>query len=123
MTDLQASIGVAQLARLEAFGRRAATISTSSVGRSRRSRSSSSFRGDAGHRPSWFGFLLTVRESAPFTRGEVVRALEAKKVQTRMLFGGNLTRQPALTELVRRAPSAGLCPIAWPASSGTPTPS
>ena len=54
-----------------------------------------------GSDPSWFGFLLMVREDAPFRRDEIVAHLEARRVQTRMLFAGNLARQPALTELVR----------------------
>ncbi|MFZ0747365.1 MAG: lipopolysaccharide biosynthesis protein RfbH [Terracidiphilus sp.] len=45
--------------------------------------------------PSWFGFPMGVRENAPFTREELIRALDAKKIHTRLLFGGNLLRQPA----------------------------
>ncbi len=45
--------------------------------------------------PSWFGFPLFVKEDAPFTRAEIVRYLEESKIATRMLFGGNLTKQPA----------------------------
>ncbi|HEY2470557.1 MAG TPA: lipopolysaccharide biosynthesis protein RfbH [Terracidiphilus sp.] len=48
-----------------------------------------------GSDPSWFGFPIGVRESAPFSRQELVHALEAKKIGTRQLFGGNLMRQPA----------------------------
>jgi CDP-6-deoxy-D-xylo-4-hexulose-3-dehydrase len=44
--------------------------------------------------PSWFGFLITVREDAGFTRDALVRHLEAKNIQTRMLFAGNLVRHP-----------------------------
>ena len=45
--------------------------------------------------PSWFGFLITVEENAGFTRNELTEYLESKKVQTRNLFAGNLTKHPA----------------------------
>lgn len=48
-----------------------------------------------GSDPSWFGFPIGVREDAPFRREDVIRALEANKIGTRLLFGGNLLRQPA----------------------------
>ena len=48
-----------------------------------------------GAEPSWFGFLISVREGAPFKRAEFVEFLESRKIGTRMLFGGNLLRQPA----------------------------
>jgi CDP-6-deoxy-D-xylo-4-hexulose-3-dehydrase len=44
--------------------------------------------------PSWFGFPLSVRRSAPFGRDEVVRYLEARRIATRSLFAGNITRHP-----------------------------
>jgi len=45
--------------------------------------------------PSWFGFPILVKENAPFTRADIVNYLEKNKIATRMLFGGNLLRQPA----------------------------
>ncbi len=48
-----------------------------------------------GSDPSWFGFPIGVRENAPFKREDLIRALDAKKIGTRLLFAGNLLRQPA----------------------------
>ncbi len=45
--------------------------------------------------PSWFGFPILVRESAPFKRADIVNYFEDHKIATRMLFGGNLLKQPA----------------------------
>ena len=56
--------------------------------------------------PSWFGFMLIVRESAPFTRTDVARHLESTGIGNRMLFGGNLVRQPVFHELAGRRPGA-----------------
>ncbi|HWB09421.1 MAG TPA: lipopolysaccharide biosynthesis protein RfbH [Pirellulales bacterium] len=52
--------------------------------------------------PSWFGLLLTVRDGAPFTRDDLVRWLESRRIQTRQLFGGNLLRQPAFAGVKHR---------------------
>jgi CDP-6-deoxy-D-xylo-4-hexulose-3-dehydrase len=49
--------------------------------------------------PSWFGFLLTVRDGAGFTREQLVNHLEAKGIQTRMLFAGNLIKHPCFDEM------------------------
>lgn len=49
--------------------------------------------------PSWFGFLLTIRERAGFTREELVYHLESKGIQTRMLFAGNLIKHPCFDEM------------------------
>jgi CDP-6-deoxy-D-xylo-4-hexulose-3-dehydrase len=45
--------------------------------------------------PSWFGFPVLVKDAAPFNRSDIVNYLENKKIATRMLFGGNLLKQPA----------------------------
>jgi len=44
--------------------------------------------------PSWFGFLLTVRDDAGFTKDDIVKYLEGNKIATRMLFAGNITKHP-----------------------------
>ncbi|MEI6639730.1 MAG: lipopolysaccharide biosynthesis protein RfbH [Chlorobium sp.] len=51
--------------------------------------------------PSWFGFLLTVKEGAGFTRDQIVHKLESKGIQTRMLFAGNLIKHPCFDEMRR----------------------
>jgi CDP-6-deoxy-D-xylo-4-hexulose-3-dehydrase len=56
--------------------------------------------------PSWFGFMLLVREGSPFTAVELTRHLDEKKIGSRRLFGGNLVRQPAFVQLRRDNPKA-----------------
>ena len=45
--------------------------------------------------PSWFGFPIGVKPGAPFVRDQLTRALEDQKIGTRLMFAGNLLRQPA----------------------------
>jgi len=52
--------------------------------------------------PSWFGFALTVKPGASKNRNEIVQELNEKKIGTRLLFGGNLLRQPAFMGTPRR---------------------
>lgn len=49
--------------------------------------------------PSWFGFLIMVREDAPFTRGELTGYLESRKIQTRNLFAGNIIKHPCFDDI------------------------
>ena len=55
-----------------------------------------------GAEPSWFGFPIGIREGSSFTRDKLVRELDAKRIDTRLLFGGNLIRQPAYKEVKYR---------------------
>ena len=55
-------------------------------------------------KPSWFGFALTVKSGGPKTRNQIVQELNEAKIATRLLFGGNLLRQPAFAGTPRRVP-------------------
>jgi CDP-6-deoxy-D-xylo-4-hexulose-3-dehydrase len=55
---------------------------------------------------SWFGFMMLVKPGAPFTRREFAQHLDQAKIGNRMLFGGNLVRQPAFVTLRRQTPGA-----------------
>ncbi|MEM9774982.1 MAG: lipopolysaccharide biosynthesis protein RfbH [Chloroflexota bacterium] len=104
LTDMQAAVGVAQLDRLDNF------IETRrqnwSYLRSKLEPLEDYFHlpvAAANSEPSWFGFLLSVREDAPFNRNQLVAHLTECKIGTRLLFGGNLTRQPAYANRPWRA--------------------
>jgi CDP-6-deoxy-D-xylo-4-hexulose-3-dehydrase len=96
LTDMQAAVGVAQLLKLDGFieaRRRNARALREGL------REMEEFfvlpEATPGSDPSWFGFPIGVRKDAPFSRNQVVAHLESNKIATRLLFGGNLTRQPA----------------------------
>jgi CDP-6-deoxy-D-xylo-4-hexulose-3-dehydrase len=103
VTDMQAAVGLAQLAKLDAFTqarRRNWQLLRDGL---------APFEDDLllpvptpESEPSWFGFVVTVRPEASFTRDALIRYLEERKVATRLLFGGNLTRQPAFEEVEYR---------------------
>lgn len=52
--------------------------------------------------PSWFAFPITIKENAPFNREELIRYLESKQIETRLLFAGNIIRQPAYSGIKYR---------------------
>lgn len=99
LTDMQAAIGCAQLEKLDY------------IVEARRTNFEVLKSGLAGvdwlilpepeknSNPSWFGFLISVKEDAPFTRNDLALYLESKKIQTRNLFAGNLLKHPAFDEM------------------------
>lgn len=101
-TDLQAALGLSQLAKLTDFG----AIRRRNWQRLREGLDGVPGlllpRATPGSDPSWFGFLLTVRPDAPFNRTDIVRYLESRRIGTRMLFSGNLIRQPAYQDVAYR---------------------
>ena len=97
-TDLQASIGCAQLDKLDDI-----------VAKRRRNfeilhKGLEELEGlilpepQKNSKPSWFGFLITVKDDAGYTRTDLTKYLESKKIQTRNLFAGNLIKHPAFEE-------------------------
>lgn len=100
ISDMQAAVGCAQLKKLPLFtARRRRNFDRLHQGLQDVADKFILPEPLAGSRPSWFGFLLTCR--AEVNRDEVVRYLEAKGIQTRMLFAGNIVRQPCFDELRR----------------------
>jgi CDP-6-deoxy-D-xylo-4-hexulose-3-dehydrase len=94
--DIQAAIGLAQLDRLDSFvalRRRNWAYLLSAL------KNLEEFlilpKATENSNPSWFGFALTVRPNSPKTRNQIVQELNSRKIGTRLLFGGNLLRQPA----------------------------
>jgi CDP-6-deoxy-D-xylo-4-hexulose-3-dehydrase len=100
---MQAAVGVAQLAKLPGF--------------IEKRRTNFQFLREAlapfaehlilpeatpGAHPSWFGFPITLRSTAPISRNELVRFLEERRIATRLLFAGNLLRQPAYAGIEHR---------------------
>ncbi len=95
-TDMQAALGVAQIAKLPEFiERRKANFAYLKNALQPMEEFLQLPVAGENADPSWFGFPVGVKEGAPFTRDQLTRALEAKKIGTRLVFAGNLTRQPA----------------------------
>jgi CDP-4-dehydro-6-deoxyglucose reductase, E1 len=100
MTDLQAAIGVEQIKRLPGFvAKGQANFERLHAGMKRFEEYLLLPHALPGAVPSWFGYPITVRPEAPFARTALVRYLEEKRIGTRMLFAGNVRRQPAYSAL------------------------
>ncbi len=103
-TDMQAAVGVAQLDKLDGFvAARQANWQYLRDGLDDLEEHLILPEATPGCKPSWFGFAITVRPEAPFTRLDLVQHLESRRIATRQLFGGNLMRQPAYLEMPHRA--------------------
>lgn len=103
ITDMQAAVGVAQLEKLEWF------IEKRKYNFKRLKEGLEEFENDLilpkateNSDPSWFGFPITIKEDSKIKRYDLINYLEKNKIMTRMLFGGNLTRQPAYEDVEYR---------------------
>jgi CDP-6-deoxy-D-xylo-4-hexulose-3-dehydrase len=103
ITDMQAAVGLAQLDHLEDF---IATRRSNFLFLKQGLRDLEEFlilpEATPRSEPSWFGFPITLRPDAPFTRDGIVQHLNANKIGTRLLFGGNLLRQPYMIDRPHR---------------------
>jgi len=103
-TDLQAALGASQIEKLPAFiERRKHNFRRLSAALAPARNVLMLPEATPNSDPSWFGFLVGVRHDAPFTRAQLIATLEASKIATRLLFGGNLLRQPAYEGRTHRA--------------------
>ncbi len=100
VTDMQAAVGVEQLNKLPQFIK-ARRENFNLLFESLKSCENYLLlpRWNPESEPSWFGFPILVKDNAPFTRDEIVNHLEDNNIATRMLFGGNLIRQPAYSDI------------------------
>jgi CDP-6-deoxy-D-xylo-4-hexulose-3-dehydrase len=103
VTDMQAAVGTAQLTKLEGFiTRRKLNFQNLHAMlepyQDRLFLPCTTPNSD----PSWFGFVITVREDAGFSRNDLTRFLESNLIETRNLFSGNLLRQPAFIDIEKR---------------------
>jgi CDP-6-deoxy-D-xylo-4-hexulose-3-dehydrase len=102
-TDLQAAVGVAQLRKLPEFiAVRRRNFAALHAGLGDLGEFLVLPEAQPGSQPSWFGFPLAVRPEAPFTRQQLLRHLNQRKIGTRLLFAGNLARQPAYRDVAYR---------------------
>ncbi len=103
MTDMQAAVGVAQLKKLPKFNQiRQRNWQQRYDGLRPWEQFLMLPEATPDSEPSWFGCVRTVRPDAPFSRNELVRYLEDHHVATRLLFSGNITRQPAFQNVAYR---------------------
>ena len=99
-TDMQAAIGVEQLKKLPGFiHKRKENFNVLYQGLKKYESYFILPRPTPHSDPSWFGFPILIRRDAPFSRENIVKYLEERKIATRMLFGGNLLKQPAYKEI------------------------
>jgi CDP-6-deoxy-D-xylo-4-hexulose-3-dehydrase len=105
VTDMQAAVGLSQLGKIDAFIARRRANFAGLEARLKAHGLEEYFHlpeATPGTEPSWFGYLLTIRDGARIERNLLTRRLEELKIGTRLLFAGNLTKQPAFRRVAYR---------------------
>ncbi|MDL2263812.1 lipopolysaccharide biosynthesis protein RfbH [Synergistaceae bacterium OttesenSCG-928-I11] len=99
VTDMQAAVGVSQLKKLDFFIKiRKENFAYLCTALKEYDRIFMLPQAEPNSNPSWFGLPLAIRQELGIDREDLLRYLDAKKIGTRLLFGGNLTKQPAYIE-------------------------
>lgn len=109
LTDMQAALGLSQMDKLSGFVEKRRSNHQYLCEKAKQAGLEEFFHlpeATPHSNPSWFGFLLTLRDGGLLSRNKIVQSLEAAKVGTRLLFGGNLTRQPAFKDVRYRISGA-----------------
>ena len=101
-TDIQAALGVSQLAKLDQFVERRKHNFHHLMERLAGTPGLIMPRATEKSDPSWFGFPITLSDDLPIAREDLLRFLESRKIGTRLMFAGNILRQPAFKDIEAR---------------------
>jgi len=98
LTDMQASVGCAQMKKLPRFIQSRKHNHKKILDGLKNVKNFSLPKKQANSDPSWFGFLMRINDDSDLERNDVIKKIEGKKIQTRLLFSGNIIRHPVFVE-------------------------